>query len=114
MWKSRNVIQFNREERCSGKAVNKAIQEWLEYKNVGTENGINKETREGKAMEGGRWTPPPKGYIMMNTDVGLNTQTGRVGWGIVARKEDGGSIGARVASESKLCEPPVEEALVIK
>ena len=67
VWKSRNSIQFNREGRCPGETVNKALLEWLEYKNVGSEDVYNKKVRGDKAMKGGRWSLPTKGYIIMNT-----------------------------------------------
>ena len=50
----------------------------------------------------------------MNTDASLNIQKQRVGRGIVARKDDGGLIGAWADSEDKLGEPAVEEALAIR
>ena len=74
VWKARNGVQFNRKKRCPGQIVNKAMQEWLEYKNASIEVGISQETGEGTAMVGSRWTPPPKGFVIMNTDVSLNMQ----------------------------------------
>ncbi|XP_071906100.1 uncharacterized protein [Coffea arabica] len=43
VWKSRNSIQFNREGRCPGETVNKAMLEWLEYKNIGSEDDFNRK-----------------------------------------------------------------------
>ncbi|XP_027064446.1 uncharacterized protein LOC113760174 [Coffea eugenioides] len=50
----------------------------------------------------------------MNTDASLNIQKQRVERGIVARKDDGGLIGAWADSEDKLGEPAVEEAQDIR
>ena len=74
VWKYRNGIQFNRDGRCPGETVNKAMLEWLEYMNVGSEEAFDRKAGEDKAIKGVRWSLPPKGYIIMNTDASLNTQ----------------------------------------
>ena len=47
IWKSRNFIQFNREGRCPGMTINKAIQEWLEFYNVNTKKGEDEKWYRG-------------------------------------------------------------------
>ncbi|XP_027082645.1 uncharacterized protein [Coffea arabica] len=114
MWKARNGVQFNREKRCPGQTINKAVQEWFEYRNINSEADRSKGTGDGTAMVGGKWTPPPKGFISMNTDVSLNMQERKVGWGIVARNDDCVLVGAWAVSENRLGDPVVEEATAIR
>ncbi|XP_027173470.1 uncharacterized protein LOC113773121 [Coffea eugenioides] len=114
VWKARNGVLFNREKRCPGQTVNKAVQEWLEYRNIGSEANMSRGTGDGAAMVGGKWTPPPKGFICMNTDASLHMQERKVGWGIVARNDDGALVGAWAGSENRIGDPAVEEAMAIR
>ena len=72
VWKSRNSIQFNREERCPEGIVKKAMMEWVEYQAVGSVDDLNRKSGDDKASNGGRWSPPPKGYVIITTDASLN------------------------------------------
>ncbi|XP_027182377.1 uncharacterized protein LOC113780798 [Coffea eugenioides] len=51
IWKSRNLIQFNREGRCPGLTSNKAVQEWLEFQNVSIVK--MEEDEKGRGIERG-------------------------------------------------------------
>lgn len=59
IWKSRNQMHFNQEGRNPVMAMNKAMQEWLEYKEINEGTGINADTGGKAEKEHKKWIPPP-------------------------------------------------------
>ncbi|XP_027157659.1 uncharacterized protein LOC113759290 [Coffea eugenioides] len=114
IWKSRNQVQFDDRSNCPGRTASKAVQEWAEYTDV--RKGVaNAEERKKEQVAGvSSWLPPPQGCIKLNTDAALVLKDRRIGWGVVARKEDGEVVGAWAAGESRNGIPVVEEALAIR
>ncbi|XP_027090212.1 uncharacterized protein [Coffea arabica] len=114
IWKSRNQVQFNEVRNCPGRTASKAVNELSEYQEV--RYGEVKVAEQGKTQvaESSKWVPPPQGFIKLNTDVALEVKDGRIGWGVVARREDGRVVGAWAGGERRNGIPAVEEALAIR
>ena len=114
IWKSKNQVQFNEMSNCPGRTAGKAVQEWAEHNEVryGADNKEVMEKEQGAGIS--RWYPPPQGFIKLNTDAALVVKDRRIGWGVVARKEDGEVVGAWAGSESRNGIPAVEEAFAIR
>ena len=72
------------------------------------------ESRKTQEDGSSKWVPPPQGVVKLNTDAALEVKGGRVGWGVVARREDGMVVGAWAGGERRNGIPAVEEALAIR
>ena len=114
IWKSRNLIQFNREGRCPGLTSNKAVQEWLEFQNVSIVKMEDDE--KGRGIERGpvKWEPPPENVICLNTDAAIKQIGAKASWGVVARCMEGKLRGAWAGCEDRRGIPIVEEARAIR
>ncbi|XP_071924136.1 uncharacterized protein [Coffea arabica] len=72
---------------------------------------VNREHRKTKLNS---WHPPPLGVIKLNSDAAVEQKFRRIGWGVVARKEDGAVAGAWAGGARREGNPAVEEALAIR
>ncbi|XP_027109105.1 uncharacterized protein [Coffea arabica] len=98
----------------AGRTANKAIHEWSEYKEVSIGEDKTEENGEKQVAKSSRWHPPPQGFIKLNSDAVLEQKERRIGWGVVARREDGEIVGAWAGGERRDENPTVEEALAIR
>ncbi|XP_071939813.1 uncharacterized protein [Coffea arabica] len=114
IWKSRNLIQFNREGRYPGLTSNEAVQEWLEFQNVSIVKMEDDE--KGRGIERGpvKWEPPPENVICLNTDAAIKQIGAKASWGVVARCMEGKLRGAWAGCEDRRGIPIVEEARAIR
>nr|XP_027096274.1 uncharacterized protein LOC113716180 [Coffea arabica] len=77
--KSRNQIQFNREERCPGVTTNKVVQEWLEFQEANIAKRDEEATGKGKEDKMVRWEPPSENFLCLNTDAAIKQNEAKVG-----------------------------------
>ena len=54
------------------------------------------------------------GFVKVNVDAALSTAKGRVGWGVIARRAEGGILKAWAGSGERYTEAMVEEAHAIR
>ncbi|KAL3503851.1 hypothetical protein ACH5RR_033692 [Cinchona calisaya] len=91
----------------------KAIEEWLEFRQV-------EKPREREGWEGERsapeekWLHPAPGKIRVNVDAALKLQETKVAWGIVASDEAGKLIKAWGIPKSECSNPKMKEANTIR
>lgn len=94
--------------------MNKAMQEWLEYKEANESNDKHEKKAVQSDEEIRKWKSPPPGFITLNTDAALIKDKRRTGWGVIARGGDGKLKEVWAGSASRLGEPAIEGALVIR
>lgn len=106
-------MQFNRERRCPGQAVNKALQEWQEFDQV-AQKARDEALEVDKEQMNDKWQAPWGGMIKLNTDAAMDMRNSRVSWSIVARNQKGEIVKVWAGSEQRKGDPLVEEADAVR
>ncbi|XP_071901099.1 uncharacterized protein [Coffea arabica] len=114
IWKDGNQIQFNGVSNCPGRTVSKAMHEWVEYNEVRDGEAKTDANREHRVTKLNSWHPPPLGVSKLNSDAAVEQNFRRIGWGVVARKEDGAVARVWARGAGREGNPTLEEALAIR
>lgn len=112
IWDNRNNIR-NGESLVHPSRVLGKIKAYIDFICLHSFSSNGSDRRDtSKSTQ--KWSPPPKGLMLVNVDAAIFTQSGRAGFGIVIRDNQGK---VRLASRGRLqCDlnPEVAEALALR
>ncbi|XP_071924889.1 uncharacterized protein [Coffea arabica] len=114
IWKARNGVTYKNQELNPVQVVNKAVEEWLEFKKVQEEDRVNKEQDVAAGDQDLKWVSSQKGWIKINTNNALNQTMNKAGWGVVARDNKGKVLITWATPRSSCSEARLEEALAFR
>lgn len=114
IWKARNALVYEQKMPNHIRAVEKAVSDWMEYRNAQDEARMNRELDGINEVQNSRWIPPKTGRIKVNTDAALAQEEGRAGWGVVARDRAGKILSAWAVPRKICSEAAMKEALAVR
>ncbi|CAL1361249.1 unnamed protein product [Linum trigynum] len=111
LWKERCNHKFNNQKLDEEEIVPRALG-WLSSylaAQSSSDSQMSISPSAGRVAQNGRWSPPPEGFIKLNTDAGVFQQQG-IGFGCIFRDGQGAFVGALAKKEKGVCRPIEAEA----
>ncbi|XP_062104232.1 uncharacterized protein LOC133815403 [Humulus lupulus] len=114
LWKSRNDLIWNQRSMEVAEIVSLArnsLSQWKSAQDRTFDLSLGLVlSSDGNAI----WSPPPPGFIKVNSDAALFSSPDRFSFAIVARNQSGELLEARAPCREGLVEPDFAEAIGIK